>query len=493
MHMEQPPQPLAVQVHETHIGVVLLMGERAYKLKKPVDVGFADFSTREQREVACHREVELNRRIAPDVYLGVADVADPDGQPCEHLVVMRRMPTDRRLTTLLGRGEPLHDEVRTLARLVAAFHAGARRGPEIDRAGTRDALAARWRDNLELVARYRGGVVEEQVVEEIGQRAERFLGGRGELFAARVAAGRIVDGHGDLLTDDIFCLPDGPRVLDCLDFDDRLRWLDGLDDAAFLAMDLLRHGRPDLAEQFLDRYADFGGDPAPVSLRHHYIAYRAFVRAKVACVRHGQGDLAAAVAGRRDADLALAHLRAGAVRLILVGGLPGTGKSTLAGLLSDRLGLTVLSSDRLRKELAGLDPAAPAEAGYREGLYAPEHTERTYETLLERAAALLRRGESVVLDASWTRRPPREHAARLADQLGADLTPLRCSAPRELAIERIRSRARGASDATSAVATAMAADSDPWPSAHTVDTSCDPETSLSQALALLDPAPATRV
>lgn len=479
-------QPSAAQVHETHIGVVLMWGERAYKLKKPVDVGFADFSTRERRRQACHREVALNRRIAPDVYLGVADVTDTEGQPCDHLVVMRRMPEQRRLTTLLARGEPLHDEVRAVAHLLADFHASAQRGPEIDREGGRDALAARWRDNLELVARYRDEVVDEGVHREIRERAERFLGGREDLFAARAAEGRIVDGHGDLLTDDIFCLPDGPRVLDCLDFDDRLRWLDGLDDAAFLAMDLERHGRPDLAGHFLGCYADFSGDPAPASLRHHYIAYRAFVRAKVACVRHGQGDQAAAPAARRDADLALTHLRDGAVRLILVGGLPGTGKSTLAGLLGDRLGTTVLSSDRLRKELAGLDPATPADAGYREGLYSPEHTERTYTALLERAGVLLRRGESVVLDASWTRQAPREQAARLAHEAHADLTQLRCTAPPEAAAERIRSRARGASDATSAVATAMAADSEPWPSAGTVDTSDDPEHSLAQALALLE-------
>lgn len=479
-------QPLPAQVHETHIGVVLLLGERAYKLKKPVDVGFADFRSREQRQAACHREVALNRRIAPDVYLGVADVIGPGGRPCEHLVVMRRMPEERRLTSLLARGEPLEDEVRALARLVAAFHAGARRGPEIDREGGRDALTTRWRDNLELVARYRGEVVDEAVFGEIRERAERFLAGREELFTTRVAAGRIVDGHGDLLTDDIFCLPDGPGVLDCLDFDDRLRWLDGLDDAAFLAMDLERHGRPDLAGRFLGWYAEFGGDPAPASLRHHYIAYRAFVRAKVACVRHGQGDPAAAAAARRDADLALVHLRAGAVRLVLVGGLPGTGKSTLAGLLGDRLGMTVLSSDRLRKELAGLDPSSPASGGYQQGLYAPEHTERTYAALLERAGALLRRGESVVLDASWTRRAPREQAALLAREVGADLTQLRCWVPPEVAADRIQRRERGVSDATSAIASAMATDTDPWPSARTVATTRDPDCSLAQALALLD-------
>ncbi len=169
------------------------------------------------------------------------------------------------------------------------------------------------------------------MVTEIGLLARRFLAGREPLFDRRVAGGRIIDGHGDLLADDIYCLADGPRVLDCLDFDDRLRWLDGLDDAAFLAMDLERLGAPDLARHFTDWYAEYSGDPAPASLRHHYVAYRALVRAKIARIRAAQDEPAAGCEAQQLADIALRHLRAGAVTLVLVGGLPGTGKSTLAG------------------------------------------------------------------------------------------------------------------------------------------------------------------
>ena len=163
-------------------------------------------------------------------------------------------------------------------------------------------------------------------------------------------------GHGDLIADDIFGLDDGPRILDCLEFDDRLRWLDGLDDAAFLATDLERLGAPELAEQFLAAYAEYSGDPAPVSLRHHYVAYRAFVRVKVACLRAGQGDPAGGFEARHLAEVGLRHLRAGAVSLVLVGGLPGTGKSALAGAAADQRGVTLLSSDRVRKELAACPP-----------------------------------------------------------------------------------------------------------------------------------------
>ena len=189
--------------------------------------------------------------------------------------------------------------------------------------------------------------------------AGRFLAGRSALLDARVRGGHIVDGHGDLLAADIFCLADGPRILDCLEFDDKLRWLDGLDDAAFLAMDLERLGADELAGRFLDWYVEFSGDPAPASLRHHYVAYRAFVRAKVGCLRARQGDRLAGQEASQLAALTLRHLRAGAVTVVLVGGLPGTGKSALAGALADRLGWTVLSSDRIRKELAG-PPGGPA-------------------------------------------------------------------------------------------------------------------------------------
>jgi len=258
--------------------------------------------------------------------------------------------------------------------------------------------------------------------------------------------GYIVDGHGDLLADDIFCLPDGPRVLDCLEFDDRLRYLDQLDDAAFLAMDLERLDAPELAARFLGWYVEFAGDPAPPSLLHHYLAYRAFVRAKVACLRHHQGDPAAAGEARALTGITHRHLATAAVTLVLVGGLPGTGKSTLAGGLADQLGFTLLSSDRIRKELAAVNPDRPAPARYGEGIYTPAWTERTYAELLARAGRLLTLGESVVLDASWTDRAARAAAADVAARAHSDLTALRCGVPAEVAAARMRQRG-GVSDA----------------------------------------------
>jgi uncharacterized protein len=458
------------EVRETHIGVVLLAGDRAVKMKKPVRTDFLDFTTPALRRAACHREVQLNRRLAPDVYLGVSDVLAPDGTDAvEHLVVMRRMPADRCLATLVTSGAAVTDHLRALARLMAAFHARADRSVAIAADGSREALRRRWAANVEELAPYAGTVLDAALVDALGRLATRFLDGRGPLLHGR--GDRIIDGHGDLIAADVFCLDDGPRVLDCLEFDDHLRHVDALDDVAFLAMDLERLGRPDLADAFLADYAEFSGDPAPAALRHHYIAYRAVVRAKVACLRHHQGDPAAAADATRYASLALLHLERGAVRLALVGGLPGTGKTTVGGALADRFGAVLLSSDRVRKELAGIDADRPATAAFGAGIYTPERTATTYAELLRRACGLLARGESVVLDASWTSRRLREDAEDLARRTGSDLLALCCETAPAAAARRLTTRPRTASDATPAIAVAVAEHADPWPGATVVPTS----------------------
>lgn len=474
-------------VRETHIGVVFLVGDRVYKLKKPVNLGFLDFSTPELRRAACHREVELNRRLTPDVYLGVATVSDVDDAPGEPLVVMRRMPEDRRLSTLVRAGVPLSDEIIRLARVLAAFHAGAVRGPHVDAEGTCEALSDRWEASFAQVDEVGAGVVPDESRAEIVRRTRDFLAGREALFVSRIAEGRIVDGHGDLLADDIFVLDDGPRVLDCIEFDDRLRRLDGLDDIAFLAMDLERLGAPELGELLLDRYAEYSGDPASAALRAHYVAYRAFVRVKIACLRHAQGDASAAEEACAYTDIAVRHLRRGEVRLVLVGGLPGSGKTTIAGLLADELGAVLLSSDRMRKELAGLDPERHATAPYRAGIYAREHTERTYTELLRRAGELLERGELVVLDASWSGAGERELARKVAERTYSTLVSLRCTAPAAVTETRLRTRTGSLSDADPVIARAMAADAAPWPQAVDIDTSGTPAAALTEALRMVRP------
>lgn len=485
------PTPAAAVV-ETHAAVLFFVGDRAYKLKKPVDLGFLDFRRRADREAVCHREVELNRRMAPDVYLGVADVRGPGGEVCDHLVVMRRMPAARRLSTLIRSGAPVAEEMRHLARMLAAFHVTARRGPEISAQGSRDALLGRWDATFAQLRPFHGGVLDAEAAAEIEDRAHEFLAGRAPLFAERIAAGHVVDGHADLITDDIFCLDDGPRVLDCLEFDDRLRYVDVLDDAAFLAMDVEQLGATRLAQAFLDWYAEFSADPAPATLRHHYIAYRAFVRAKVGCLRHAQGDPSASADVAAYTDLALRHLRAGAVRLVVVGGTPATGKTTLSGRLADHLGAVLLGSDRVRKELACRNPETSAAASYEQGIYTPGWTERTYAELLRRARNLLERGENVVLDASWTGARHRDAARALALATHSDLLELCCTASAETIASRLTWRGPGVSDAGQAIAAELASHADPWPEATTIVTDNRPDTSGRQTLAALDGAGADR-
>ncbi|MCX4913123.1 AAA family ATPase [Streptomyces sp. NBC_01281] len=480
-------QPSRAEVCETHTAIVFFAGDRAYKVKKPVDLGFLDYTTRAARRHACEREVALNRRFAPDAYLGVGEFLSPDAEAPEPLVVMRRMPADRRLSRLVQEGAVSDDVLRAVARRLAAWHAEAPRGPEVDQQGTRDALSSRWEASFATVHELADAASVPQGIMEAEQLVRRYLAGRARLFASRIEQGRVVDGHGDLLAEDIFCLDDGPRVLDCLEFDDRLRYIDGLDDAAFLAMDLEQLGAPDAAGYFLAQYSEHSGDPAPASLWHHYVAYRAFVRAKVSLIQARQGAPGAESAARRLVSTTLRHLRTSAVGLTVVGGLPGSGKSTLAGALADRLGVTLLSSDRVRKELAEIPAEQSAAAGYGEGLYTPEWTARTYTVLLDRATALLSAGESVVLDATWSDPTQRESARRVAERTSADLVALRCHVPRDVSAARLGTRASGPSDADLDIATAIAAKEPAWPEAVAVDTSGTLNSAVARAWAAVRP------
>ncbi|HEX7165535.1 MAG TPA: AAA family ATPase [Acidimicrobiales bacterium] len=479
-----------MHVAETHISWVFLVGDHAYKLKKPVRTAFLDFSTVDARAADCRREVELNRRLAADVYEGVATITGPDGKVCDHLVVMRRMPDDRRLASLVA-GSATDAELRrqlvAVARRIAALHASSAPGAAIDEEASQQATAARWVANTSQLRPFAGHLVDGALINEVDALAARYVAGRGPLFTSRVAGARAVDGHGDMLADDIFCLDDGPRILDCLEFDDRLRWGDGLADAAFLAMDLERLGRPDLAELFLCCYADARGDAWPSSLAHHYVAYRAQVRAKVACLRSDQGGDTAQDA-RSLLDLALDRLRRGAVRIVLVGGLPGTGKSTLAAELASRTGWTLIRSDIVRKERYGSASRAPT--GYRQGPYGPAQTEGTYADVLATAQTLAGLGESVVLDASWTAERHRAAAHEIANEAFADLVELRCVAPARVAAQRIQSRRRAGvdpSDATPAIAAAMAADAHPWPSSVALDSTMSIDDVVKAALEVAAP------
>jgi aminoglycoside phosphotransferase family enzyme/predicted kinase len=478
-------------VAESHISWLLFSPDHVFKIKKAVAFGFLDLSTVEARLRACRDEVELGRRLAPDVYEGVGAFTYPDGRR-EPVVVMRRLDPERCLSALIRSEDPAAAlQVEWIARRLAAFHAGASRSAEVDTACTVRAVDKLWGNNMSELRDVSSSILDPEDLDRIERLARRYLSGRSDLFDRRIRSGRAVDGHGDLLADDIFCLDDGPRMLDCLEFEASLRHVDTLSDAASLAMDLERLGRRDLSVAFLDCYREAAVDNWPESLAHFYIAYRATVRAKVACLRAATGIDDAPGEARRLTDLALAHLGAASVRLVLVGGLPGTGKSTLAGALSGATGWPLLRSDVLRKEQAGLRPSESAAAAFRVGMYGAEATASVYAELLARAAALLRSGRSVILDATWTRQCWRDAAEELGQHAAADVVGLQCEASRELSALRLVKRnieGRDASDATPSIADAMAQVAEPWLDALPVDTSGVPEDSLAAALELLDSA-----
>jgi len=464
------PGNLCAEVRETHTGVVVLIGDKAYKAKKPVVTDFLDFSTPDRRERACVREYALNSRLSPDSYLGIAHLSDPQGGPAEPVIVMRRYPDSRRLSSLVTDGQLVEDHLVSVAEKLARFHARAARGGSIDACATVDAIAARWQENLDELHRHAGTVLRRESIEEVERLARQYISGRSMLFTHRITDGRIVDGHADLLADDIFCMSEGPVLLDCLEFDDQLRYVDGIDDAAFLAMDLEFLGRKDLGDYFLDEYSRLARDTAPRSLKDFYIAYRAVVRAKVDCVRVSQGHPDAVSDARRHIDIALEHLRAGTVRLILIGGGPGTGKTTLAHALAKRIGAQVISTDDVRQQLQQLGTITGTAGVLNEGLYTAENVAAVYDELLRCPHVYLCAGQSVILDGTWRDARQRDRARKLADDTAARIVEFTCSLPLDEASARIRNRSATTSDATPQIAAALTEHNGGWFEAHPIDT-----------------------
>lgn len=462
---------LGAEIRETHTGLVILVGEKAYKLKKPIATDFLDFSSVERRQHACEVEVALNRRLAPDSYLGVAHFVGPGDGPAEPVIVMRRYPDDARLASLVKNNEPVHHHLCVIAEALARFHETARRSGEIDAQGGNCAVSARWRQNLLELQRRSGAIFSTESINQVTRLANQFISGRGALFAQRIAERRIVDGHADLLADDIFCMPDGPALLDCLEFDDRLRYVDGIDDAAFLAMDLEFLGRKDLGAYFVDEYSRRADDSAPQALRDFYIAYRAVVRAKVDYIRVAQGHSEAASDARRHIDIALDHLKAGTVRLILIGGGPGTGKTTLSRALAQELCAQVVSTDDVRRELHQSGVISGRVGELDAGLYTPENVTRVYDEVLRRARLALSGGSSLILDGTWRDARERGRAREVADESVAPLVEFSCSLPLETASARIEGRVVSTSDATGEIAAALAQRDFESFDAHRIDTS----------------------
>jgi uncharacterized protein len=464
---------------ETHASRLMFEGAWVFKTKKPLDLGFVDNRSLDARRRACEEEVRLNRRLAPDVYRGVVDHRLPDGS-IEPAVVMRRLPDERRLTACIADGEDVRQGLDGVARQLVALHERSHRDPHHDELASAEARLSRWRDVSDRLRPLLSGTVLEPVAARADTLAERYLARREPLFRNRMAAGRVRDGHGDLLAEDIFLLHEGPVILDCLEFDEDLRWSDVLDDVAFLAMDLRSLGRPDLAEHFLARYRELANDHWPASLLEVAVAQRAHIRAMVDAVQAHQRGEDAAEAAHDKLMLTITALEAATVRLVVLGGSPGTGKTSIAARLADEIGAVVVSSDGVRTEIPETsDPSTRYDVTARHAVY---------DELRRRAGALLARGESVVLDATWCEPAERAAARVVADRCRAVTTELWCVAPAYVAARRIESRRAhrgGLSEVSPGRAIRMAQDFTDWPEATVLDTTASLDHVAARAVALV--------
>ncbi len=465
-----PEAPADVEVHQTHISIVFLAGNFAYKIKKPVQLGFLDFSTLQRRRHFCEEEVRLNRRLAPDVYLGVVPIVEHgtglrfegDGQPVEWAVKMRRLPPAATLESRVERDEVAEHHLQALAGRLARFHAGAAAGAAIAAYGRFDVVAGNMRENFSQTASHVGVTVEGAVYERVRSLTESALSARKGIIEARAARGVPRDTHGDLHLDHVYWFREQPPpgdwiIIDCIEFNERFRYADPMADVTFLAMDFAFHGRRDLAAAFLDAYEQASRDAEGRLLAPLYTAYRAVVRAKVEgielCEKEIPGDERAAAGQQARAHwlLALDELEEPSRRpaVVLVGGLPGSGKSTLAQALGQRCNFQMLRSDVVRKELAGL---APTDSGRKAvDLYTAAWSERTYAELARRAEAILSGGGRVLIDANFRMEAQRRDLLTLARRWGVRAVMLECRAAPEVIRRRLSERRSDASDADWAV------------------------------------------
>lgn len=438
---------------ETHISYVILTGTYAYKIKKPLDLGFLDFTSLERRRFFCQEEVRLNRRLAPEIYLDVVPIsAGPDrpvmggeGAALEYAVRMKEFSQADLLDRVTARGELTVEQVEQLAADLAAFHARAAPAAAHQPFGAAPNVTGPAAQNFEQL-------LPMLPTESLRRRAlalQRWSRQQGEslagAFQERKARGSVRECHGDLHLGNMALVDGRIAIFDCIEFEPNLRWIDVMSEVAFLVMDLFHRGEPGLARRFLNAYLEAGGDYEGLRVLRYYLVYRCLVRAKVTAIRAGQevhGEAALAFADVASyLDLAQRFTRPAPALLLLTLGLSGSGKSRFSRRLLEHMDAVQLRSDVERKRLAGLDALARSGSGVGAGLYQEQMTRRTYEHLRRLARGLLDAGWSVIVDATFLKYWQREPYHHLAAEAGVKLAILEFTASEAVLRERLRQRA----------------------------------------------------
>jgi len=457
-----------VQLVQTHISWVLLAGEFAYKIKKPLRLPFLDFSTLALRKQRCEDELRLNRRFASDLYLEVVGIfntlQDPQwegtGQPIEYAVKMRSFDDNQRLDRVCQRGELQAQHLSQLADNVVAFHGTAERARPDSPWGTAAAVIAPVRDSLRSLLQWSAPAHIQAQLLALQTWAETQCAQLAPLMEARKQAGWVRECHGDLHLANMVLLGQQVRMFDCIEFSENLRWIDVASEIAFTYIDLMAHGQSGLANWFVNEVWERTGDYEAARVLPFYAVYRALVRAQVATIRaqQTQQTRATAEADSKEACayIALAHQLATplALRLLITHGLSGCGKTVASSQLlqTDTQARTLrLRSDVERKRLFGLAATAHSTAVPDDGIYTPSATARTYTHLHTQADTLLRAGWSVIVDATFLKRADRDTFRQLAQETGATFGIVAPEATYEQLRQRIAARnalGQDASDAT---------------------------------------------
>ncbi len=454
--------PGGVKIIETHISSVLLTGVHAYKLKKPVALGFCDFTTLAARQFYCEQELRLNRRLAPSLYLAVvpitghiaAPVVGGTGEPIDYAVKMREFPQEALLSRVLARGELGVADIDALAEEVARFHARIDVAPAASRFGTPDLVALYARQNFEQ-CEGAPSVARPRALAALARWTERELAARAPDLRRRRQDGFVRECHGDLHLGNIARIDGRSVIFDCIEFNDDLRYIDVMSEIAFTAMDLADRGRPDLARRFLNAYLERTGDYAGLAVLRLYLVYRAMVRAKVAHVRAAQveaGPQRAALDAECRGYVVQARRYARGARplLVLMHGYSGSGKSTLAQSLLEAIDAVRIRTDVERKRLHGLARDQRTGSAVLGGLYSAAATRETYERVRELAGNALDAGFTAIVDGTFLRREQRDLLRALAVDRHVSFVIVDVTADADAVRERLALRARDASDPSEA-------------------------------------------